>query len=157
MYLCVHYRLLDIRLIYFVRASRNCDLFTLDKADLDTCLSFDKDLSTKIFEKANIKHQTLQRNVKASSAMINRKREMSAAMSVKKSALNMEDIELGVMDNGGATKATTKDVENSDAEFPWFKYPIYFTICHQSYFIKVLTFISVLFNIVLAIIIPYEV
>ena len=129
----------------------------MDKADLDTCLNFDKDLSTRIFEKANIKHQTLQRNVKASNVLINRKREMSAAaMSVKKSAVNMEDIELGVINNGSTTKAT-EDIENNDTGFSWFKYPIYFTICHQSYFIKALSFISVLFNIVLAIIIPYEV
>ena len=80
----------------------------------------------------------------------------AAAMSVKKSAVNMEDIELGVINNGGTTKAT-EDIENSDTEFPWFKYPIYFTIFNQSYFIKVLSFISILFNIVLAIIIPYEV
>ena len=142
----------------FVRASRNCDLFTLDKDDLDTCLRFDKNLSTKIFQVANRRYQTLRRNVKASSIIINRKREMSAfasASPARKSSVKVEDIELGIM-NSSITK-TSGDIESSDVEIPWFKYPLYFTISHQNYFIKALIVISILFNIVLSIIIPYEV
>ena len=156
----------------FVRASRNCDLFTLDKTDLDICLRYDRNLSTKIFKVANLRHQAFQRNLKASSTMINKRRISSsaaaaaaataaaatarAAASVMKWSVHMEDIELGIM--GSNTVSSTAEVdENSDAEVPWFKYPLYFTISYQSYLVKALTVVSILFNIVLSIIIPYEV
>ena len=150
----------------FVRASRNCDLFTLDKTDLDICLRFDRNLSTKIFKVANMRHKTFQRNLKASSIMINEKRRMSssaaaaaaavAAASVMKSSVQMEDIELGIMSTNMVNSTTQVD-ENGDAEVPWFKHPLYFTISHQSYLIKALSVVSILFNIVLSIIIPFEV
>ena len=97
--------------------------------------------------------------------MINEKRRMSssaaaaasvAAASVMTSSVQMEDIELGIM-NTNMDNSSTKVEENSDAEFPWFKYPLYFIISHQSYLIKALSVASILFNIVLSIIIPFEV
>ena len=112
-----------------------------------------------------MRHKTFQRNLKASSIMINTKRRMSssaaaaaavAAASVMKPSVQMEDIELEIMGTN-MDNSTTKVDENSDAEVPWFKYPLYFTISHQSYLIKALSVVSILFNIVLSIIIPYEV
>ena len=92
--------------------------------------------------------------------MINEKRRISSsaasAASVMKSSVHMEDIELGIMSTN-MDNSTTKVDENSDAEVPWFKYPLYFTISHQSYLIKAVTVVSILFNIVLSIIIPFEV
>ena len=136
-----------------IRASRNCDLFTLDKADLDTCLHFHKDLSSKIFRVANIRYQTLKSNVKAASTVnINNRRRMSCA--IKSSGIDMEDIELGILGNDDGTSL---DVETDNTLIPWFKYPLHFTISYQSYFIKFLSVLSILFNIALSVIIPYEV
>ena len=135
-----------------IRASRNCDLFTLDKADLDTCLHFHKDLSSKIFHVANIRYQNLKNNVKASTISINNRRRMSSA--IRSSGIDMEDIELGILRNDNVIPI---DVETDNAQIPWFKYPLHFTISYQNYFIKFLSVVSILFNIVLSVIIPYEV
>lgn len=140
---------------FSVRASRNCDLFTLDKNDLDTCLRFHKDLSTKIFQMASMQYHNLQNDVKASSTTINRRAMSVASASNKKSGTTVEDIELGMINSGGV--GPNRDVETSTAQNPLLKYLVYFTFSHQSHFVKALAFVSILFNIVLSIIIPYEV
>ena len=161
----------------------------MDKDDLDTCLRFHKDLSTKIFEVANIRYKNFQKNIRASSIIITKKRHTFAAItamfynktsvgvedveigtadidtvksnsdlsSCKKTSVSIEDVELGITDID--TTKSNSDVLSTDAhdQIPWFKYPLCFTISHHSYFVKVLTFISHLFNIILCIIIPYEV
>ena len=153
---------------HFIRASRNCDLFTLDKTDLDICLRFDRNLSTKIFKMANVRHRTFQRNLRAGSITINERRRVSSSAAAaavvfpKKLSVHVEDIELGIIGNNTHNSTTNKVSaakinESSDAEVPWFKYPLYFTISYQSYLIKGLTVISILFNIILNITIPYEV
>ena len=85
----------------------------------------------------------------------------AATVAAKKSSVHMEDIELGIINNnviGNTTKVnSTRINDDSVAEVPWFKYPLYFTISYQSYLIKTLTVISILFNIILNITIPYEV
>ena len=85
----------------------------------------------------------------------------AAIVAAKKSSVHMEDIELGIMNNNITNSTTqvnsTSTNEKSDAEVPWFKYPLYFTISHQNYIIKALSVISILLNIVLSITIPYEV
>ena len=216
----------------------------MDKDDLDTCLRFHKDLSTKIFEVANTRYHNFQKHVRTSSIVIARKRQPSAAiaaMSYKKTSVTVEDVEHEISDvdtaksNSDVPSRKKKSVEIEDVEFglttaksnsdvpsrkkksieiedvelglttaksnsdaatckrrsvsveeielgilgdidtaksnsdvqsvrtnaqdpiPWFKYPLYFTISYQSYFVKALTFISNLFNIILCIIIPYEV
>jgi len=108
---------------------------------------------------ANVRYHNLQKNVKLSSMSINKKKETSAAstsaMSANKSGIDVEDIELGIINNGIAKP--NEEVENSATQFSWLKYLIFFTISHQSYFVKALSGVSILFNIVLSIIIPYEV
>ena len=82
----------------------------------------------------------------------------AATVAAKKSSVHMEDIELGIINNGNTTKVNSTTInDDSDAEVPWFKYPLYFTISYQSYLIKALSVISILLNIVLSITIPYEV
>ena len=135
-----------------IRASRNCDLFTLDKDDLDTCLHFHKDLSSKIFRVANKRYQALKNNVRASSISINSKKRMSVA--IKTFGAGLEDIELGMLEDDAIA---AMDIETNDGKIPWFKYPFQFTISHQKGFIKALSVFSILFNIVLSVIIPYEV
>ena len=190
----------------------------MDKDDLDTCLRFHKDLSTKIFEVANTRYQNFQRHVRTSSIVVTRKRQASAAVAAmsykktnasvedveheisdvdiaksnsdvpahkkrsveiedaelgltsaksngdvpiatyKKSSVSIEEIELGIIGDIDTAKSYS-DVQSTDVrdQIPWFKYPLCFIISHHSYFVKVLTFISNLFNIILCIIIPYEV
>lgn len=188
----------------------------MDKDDLDTCLRFHKDLSTKIFEVANTRYQNFQKHVRKSSILVTRKRRPSAAVAsmfymktsgsvedvedgisdidtaksnsdvpshkkksvgiedielglntaksnsdvptCKKRSMSIEEIELGIIGDIDTPKSNN-DLQSTDArdQIPWFKYPLCFTVSHHSYFVKALSFISNLFNIVLCIIIPYEV
>lgn len=73
---------------------------------------------------------------------------------IRSSGIDVEDIELGML---GDDSGTPIDGETDNAQIPWFKYPLHFTISYQNYFIKFLSVASILFNIVLSIIIPYEV
>ena len=136
----------------------------MDKDDLDTCLRFHKDLSTKIFEVANTRYQNFRINVQTTTIISGRKRPSSAAvaaMSYQRTSISVEDIELGLadIDTAKSNNDVPSDVLSTDIrhQIPWFKYPLYFTISHHSYFVKILKFFSNLFNIILCIIIPYEV
>ena len=73
---------------------------------------------------------------------------------IRSSGIDVEDIELGILGNDNVTPL---DVETDNAQIPWFKYPLHFTTSYQNNFIKFLSVVSILFNIVLSIIIPYEV
>ena len=75
-------------------------------------------------------------------------------MAIKTFGAGLEDVELGMLEDD---TIAAMDIETNDVKIPWLKYPFQFTISHQSGFIKALSVFSILFNIVLSVIIPYEV
>ena len=76
------------------------------------------------------------------------------SMAIRSFGANLEDIELGMLEDD---TMATMDIETNDEKISWFKYPFQFTVSHQSGFINALSVFSILFNIVLSVIIPYEV
>jgi len=136
----------------YIRASTNCDLFSLDKPDFDICLKFHRDLSTKMFQFATTRYRALQRHVRTSTAMNSLSRRNNS-LSARRSDVEVEDIELGMLDNSTQLSTT---VRSNTRRLIW-KCLWLYTISYKSKFVKILTAISLLLNATLTFILPYEV
>ena len=142
----------NIFFLSYVRASTNCDLFTLDKPDYDICLKFHQDLSTKMFQFATTRYRILQKHVRSSIAMNSQSRRNTPS-SARRSDVEVKDIELGILYNSTQPSTTVKsNVKRLIKKYLWF-----YTISYKSKFVKILTAVSLLLNATLSFVIPYEV
>ena len=141
-----------VSIVLLYRTSTNCDLFTLDKPDFDVCLNFHQDFSTKLSQFATARyHAALQKHNQTNTATMNVQSNPSTSSFARRSDVEMEDIEFGILDDSPQPTTTVKK-----SKLIW-KHTWFFTISHQSKFANTLTAVSLLLNATLSFIIPYQV